>query len=79
MFEEDGEGVRAVEPRVRCGGVHGRGVDEEGGAEDAEESGDAGVDDAALGAGSVEGFGQEQDDAEQDNEDFEVKRVHQGR
>ena len=79
LFKKDRERIRAVEPRVGCGGVHGRGVDEERGAEDTEESGDAGVDDAAFGAGAVEGFGEEQDDAEQDNENFEVKRVHQDR
>ena len=77
LFEEDGQRIGAVEARVGRGGVHRRGVDEEAGGEDADQAGNARVDNAALGAGAVEGFGDEQDDAEQDNQDFEVKRVHQ--
>ena len=79
LFEEEGEGVRAVESGVGGGGVHRGGVGEEGGAEDAEESENADVGNAAFGPGAGEGFGHEQDDAQDDDGDFEVERIHQGR
>ena len=79
LFEEEGEGVRAVEFGVSGGGVHRGGVGEESGAEDAEESENTEVGNAAFGAGAGEGFGHEQDDAQDDDGDFEVERVHQGR
>jgi len=79
LFEENGEGIRAVETRVGRGGVHRGGIDEESGAKDTDQSGDGRVNDAALGTGAVEGLGDEQDDAEKNNQNFEVERIHQFR
>ena len=79
LFEEEGEGVRAVKFGVGGRGVHRGGVGEESGAEDAEESENTDVGNAAFGPGAGEGFGHEQDDAQDDDGDFEVERVHQGR
>ena len=79
LFEEDGEGVCAVEFGVSGGDVHRSGVGEKGGAQNGEEPENAGVGKTAFGAGAGEGFGHEHDDAQNDNGDFEVKRVHLGR
>ena len=79
LLEKHGKEIGAVEIGVRRGGIHRGGIGDEGGGEDAEQSDDSRISDAAFVSRAGKGLCHEQDDAQDNNGNLEVERVHGAR